>query len=81
MEHLHVALFDGLGVNLYRLDLFGAAHLDGDDAASGRGVNHHLLHLFLHLLLHLLGLLHHLLDVHAAGKFHLFTSSDSSENF
>ena len=34
LEHFDVAVFDSLRINLERFEFFGAAHLDGHDAAA-----------------------------------------------
>src|SRR5438067_8812453 len=67
LQHLDVVSGDHLGIDLERLNLFGAVHHDGDHAAAGIALDLELRHLLLQTLLHLLRLLHHLLNVHISS--------------
>src|SRR5215208_6729150 len=77
---------DVLGVDRFRVDLQlqqleVAAHLDGDHAAAGTGLDGGALQLLLrlgHLGLHLLDLLHHLVEVGLLGHDQVPSSSSTT---
>src|ERR1700682_1440879 len=64
LQHFHIVFRDDFGVDLQRLNLFGAVHDHSDHTTTGIALDLELRHLLLQALLHLLRLLHHLLNVH-----------------
>src|SRR5688500_10166941 len=77
LKHFDVTIFERLGVNLQRSDFVIAFHLNADNSTACRSIHAQFFHFFLHLFLHHLRLLHHLLNIKTARKFHRTPLSES----